>query len=89
MARTFGDAFAAALAEAAVGRWSGPVPSSFGVHYVRVTERAPGVEPALADVREPVAREWEAERRRRARDDAYAKLRRAYRVDVQADLRGR
>lgn len=39
--------------------------------------------PALADVREAVLRDWIAESRRRAVDDAYAKLRAKYAVRIE------
>jgi hypothetical protein len=86
VARDFGDAFAAALVKAPVGEWWGPVDSSFGTHYVRVSERTPAVNPPLGAVREQVVREWENERRLRARTDAYAKLRRDYDIRVEAIL---
>ena len=86
MAPDFGDAFAAAQVKAPVGEWRGPIDSSFGTHYVRVSERTPAVNPPLGAVRDQVVREWENERRLRARTDAYAKLRGDYDVSVEATL---
>jgi hypothetical protein len=86
VARDFGDAFAAALVKAPVGEWMGPIDSSFGTHYVRVSARTPAVDPPLGAVRDQVVREWENERRLRARADAYAKLRGGYDVSVEATL---
>ena len=86
VARDFGDGFAAALVKVPVGEWAGPIDSSFGTHYVRVSERTPAVNPPLVAVREQVAREWENERRLRARTDAYARLRGEYDVSVEATL---
>ena len=86
VARDFGDAFAAALVKAPVGEWVGPIDSSFGTHYVRVSARTPAVNPPLGAVRDQVVREWENERRLRARTDAYAKLRCEYDVSVEATL---
>jgi len=40
--------------------------------------------PALADVHDQVVREWESERRQRARNDVYARLRRGYDVTIDA-----
>ena len=82
VARDFGPSFAAALEKAPVGEWIGPIESSFGVHYVRVSGRRPAVVPQLAEVRDQVVREWENERRQRARSDAYARMRRAYDVTI-------
>jgi hypothetical protein len=83
VARDFGDAFAAALERVPIGEWAGPIASSFGAHYVRVSDRTPAVAPELAAVRDQVAREWENERRLRARTDAYARMRAGYEVSVE------
>ncbi len=80
VARDFGAAFASALEKVPVGDWVGPIDSSFGAHYVRVSDRLPAVTPQLADVRAQVVREWESERRQRARNDAYARMRGTYQV---------
>ena len=84
--RDFGDGFAAALEKVPVGEWAGPIVSSFGAHYVRVSERKPAVMPSLAAVRDHVLREWENERRLRARTDAYARMRGEYEVSIEAKL---
>ena len=84
VARDFGDPFAAALENVPVGEWVGPIDSSFGAHYVRVSDRTPAVAPQLAAVRDHVVREWENERRQRARNDAYAKMRGGYEVSIEA-----
>jgi PPIC-type PPIASE domain len=84
VARDFGASFAAALEKVPVGEWAGPIDSSFGAHYVRVSERTPAVAPQLAAVRDHVVREWENERRQRARNDAYARMRGEYEVSMEA-----
>ena len=84
VARDFGAAFAAALEKVPVGEWAGPIDSSFGAHYVRVSERTPAVVPQLAAVRDHVVREWENERRQRARNDAYVRMRDGYEVSIEA-----
>jgi hypothetical protein len=86
IARDFGDAFAAALETMPIGEWTGPIDSSFGAHYVRVSDRTPAVVPPLAPVREQVAREWENERRQRARTDSYARMRADYEVSIEATM---
>jgi len=85
IARDFGDAFAGALETVPVGEWAGPINSDFGAHYVRVSARAPAVAPQLATVRDQVVREWENERRQRARNDAYAKMRGGYEVSIDVN----
>jgi hypothetical protein len=83
VARDFGASFAATLEKAPVGEWVGPIDSSFGAHYVRVSDRTPAVAPQLAAVRGQVLREWENDRRQRARDDAYRKMRSEYQVSIE------
>ena len=84
VARDFGASFAAALEKVPVGEWVGPIDSSFGAHYVRVSDRTPAVAPQLAAVRDHLVREWENERRQRARNDAYTKMRGGYEVRIEA-----
>ncbi len=84
VARVFGPSFAAMLEKVPVGEWVGPIDSSFGAHYVRVSDRTPAVAPQLAAVSNQVVREWENDRRRRARDDAYTKMRSEYQVSIEA-----
>src|SRR3954464_11738430 len=83
VARDFGASFARALEKAPLGVWVGPIESSFGAHYVRVSDRTPAAAPQLAAVRDHVVREWENERRQRARNDAYTKMRGDYQVTIE------
>ena len=84
VARTFGESFAIALEQVPVGEWAGPISSSFGLHYVRVSDRTSSLVPQLDAVRDAVVREWEHERRERARTDAYEKMRADYVVVNEA-----
>ena len=86
VARDFGASFAAALERVPVGEWVGPIDSSFGAHYVRVSDRTPAVAPQLTAVRDQVVREWENERRQRARNDAYTTMRDKYQVSIETTL---
>jgi hypothetical protein len=86
VARDFGASFAHALENVPVGEWVGPLDSSFGAHYVRVADRTPAAAPQLAAVRDQVVREWENERRQRARADAYTKMRGEYQVSIETTL---
>jgi len=86
VARDFGDAFAASLEKAVIGEWTGPIDSSFGAHYVRVSARIAAVTPSLDAVRAEVIREWENDRRQRARSDEYARMRGRYEVRIEAAL---
>jgi len=86
VARDFGASFAGALVKVPVGEWVGPIDSSFGAHYVRVSDRTPAVAPPLAAVRDQVVREWENARRQRARSEAYTKMQGGYRVSIETGL---
>ncbi len=83
VARMFGEDFATGLEKAALGGWEGPVPSSYGVHLVRVLSRTPSATPPLSEIRDAVAREWFAERRTEADRALYDSLRRKYTVRVE------
>jgi hypothetical protein len=84
VARTFGESFARQLAAVEQGRWQGPVPSSFGVHFVFVDERTKGSLPPLDTVRDAVQREWVNARRVEAEEKFYRTLRDRYEIAVEA-----
>jgi hypothetical protein len=81
-ARLFGENFGKQLASVETGNWAGPLESNYGLHLVRVDERAPGTAPALANVREAVLRDLLNERRKQELDAQYAKLRARYTIVV-------
>lgn len=83
VARDFGERFAAALATVPEGAWAGPVASAYGLHLVRVERRTPASAPSLDAVRAEVQREWENERRLKARAARLADLRARYDVDIE------
>lgn len=83
VARDFGEGFAAALVDPPLNRWVGPVQSAYGVHLVRVDARTLAAVPPLSDVRAEVQREWENDRRLKARDARLAELRGRYTVEVE------
>lgn len=83
IAQLFGDDFAAAVAVLPPDDWQGPVASGFGLHLVKVTGRADGGLPALAEIRPQVEREWLNDRREsmaRQKLDAFLKR---YKVTVE------
>lgn len=82
IAREFGAEFADALAEVEPDRWSGPIPSPFGMHLVRVTDRRPARQPPLEEIRDAVLAEWRDRRRQEAQEQAYQRMRERYEVVV-------
>jgi hypothetical protein len=83
IARTFGEGFAKQLSAMEPGRWQGPIPSSFGVHFVFVDARAKGSLPPLDTVREAVQREWLNARRIEAEQKLYRTLRERYQIVME------
>ncbi len=83
IANAFGGEFAAAIEEAAVGQWAGPIPSGFGMHLVKVDQREAGTAPTLAEIRPLVEREWEAEQRKTVEKDLLDKLRAKYDIRIE------
>ncbi len=83
VARTFGEVFAKQVFAVEPGRWQGPIPSSFGVHFVFVDERGKGRLPPLDAVREAVQREWLNARRIEAEQKLYRTLRDRYQIVVE------
>ncbi len=73
--RQYGPGFAAAAIRAPVGRWSGPIPSSYGTHWVWAYDRSPAEVPPLAEIRTRVENELLRERERAAMVDHTARLR--------------
>jgi parvulin-like peptidyl-prolyl cis-trans isomerase-like protein len=84
VARIFGDNFAKQISTVEQGRWQGPIPSGFGLHFVFLDERSYGHSPPLDSVREAVKKEWLNERRLEAEQTLYRKLRDRYEIIVEA-----
>lgn len=85
LAGIFGSAFAAAAMQLPPGEWSPPLPSSYGLHLVRVHTRTPGAHPPLAAVRDRVSADWFEERRAAATRIAVARLREGYDIRIERD----
>lgn len=79
----FGDALAGAVFGAAPGAWIGPFRSDFGLHAVRVNARTERTQPPFAEVRDRVAAELAADRRRARNDAEYARMRSHYDVVIE------
>jgi hypothetical protein len=88
LARTFGEGFVEQLFVVAPGRWQGPIPSSFGAHFVFVDERVKGSLPPLNTVRDAVRREWQNARQIEAEQKLYRSLRDRYQIVIEAPPKG-
>lgn len=83
VALAFGDEFAAGLAAVEPGTWQGPVQSRYGWHLVRVAERTPERQPALAEVRDAVQTAFLTEKRDAENQARYQAMRDRYRVVIE------
>ena len=86
VARDFGEQFAGQLATAPVGQWSGPVTSGFGTHLVRVSAIEQARAPALATCAKPLPANGRMSGAREHMQQALARLREHYEVEIQATL---
>ena len=89
--RLFGSGFAEGLFALEPGSWQGPITSGYGMHLVRIDDRVEGRMPDLEEVRERVQIDFDADRRRRARELFYTEALKNYdvRVDEEALEGGR
>ena len=63
----------------------GPGRSGFGLHLVFVEKRTEGKVAKLEEVREAVARDWSAAKRREMREGFYEELRNKYVITVEQE----
>ncbi len=83
VARLFGRQFPKKLAGLPVGRWSGPVESTYGLHLLLVRKRIAGRASPLDEVRDAVLSEWRAEQRLELNANLRRQRRARYAVTVQ------
>lgn len=86
ISRQFGGAFALEVFALNSEDWSGPLYSGLGVHLVRVTARQEGRLLTLAEIRDRIEREWQAQRRKEFKEKAYQKLLEGYEVVIEPPL---
>jgi len=82
LARHFGAAFVMNLEQAnpKAGQWSGPVQSTYGQHYVWVSEIEPARDATLEEVRGLLLRDLESRAKAVALQESIARLREEYEV---------
>jgi hypothetical protein len=80
----FGAALADALFTLPPGDWRGPFESDFGLHLVRLRSRSERRLPSFDEIRDAVAAEFAAERRREANEAAYRRMRDQYDLVIEA-----
>ena len=80
--KLFGPEFARRVMDLTPGLWSGPLPSAYGLHVVRVEAREPGRLPSLAAVRNQVERAYRLEQGELAYAAFLRRLRTKYGVEI-------
>jgi len=78
----FGQAFSEEVMGAEVGRWIGPLESSYGLHLVKVTRKEPARLPPLSEVRAEVRQAVLDARRKAAREAFIDEIVAGYRVSL-------
>lgn len=79
----FGGEFATALFSQHGNGWFGPVPSSYGLHLVRISQLTPAHLPQLAEVRSKVLTDFKNTRLQAASEAYYSGLRKQYHIDME------
>lgn len=83
--RTFGQGFAAQLDGLELNKWSRPIRSGLGLHFVMLSARQAGQLPVLSAVRDKVEREWRFDQAQRVDQSLRKKLLASYDVIVISD----
>lgn len=83
IAGTFGGTFLDGLEGLPSGAWTGPIPSTFGIHLVRVDDRKPARVPALEEVLDQVTLEWRAQMRMDMVEDRYREILQGYEIIIE------
>lgn len=79
----FGDALAEAVFTLPPGDWVGPFQSDFGLHAVRLRARTERRLPPFDEIRDEVAAEFAAQRRRERNEAEYRRMRAHYDVVIE------
>ncbi|MDH3202640.1 MAG: peptidylprolyl isomerase [Myxococcales bacterium] len=80
---SYGEELAGVIDEGVVGSWRGPVPSVYGVHFVRVLEKEPSSVPALTIIEAEVRADLLSEIKEELSKERMEALRNAYVVHVE------
>ncbi|MES0826968.1 peptidylprolyl isomerase [Ruegeria sp. SCP11] len=76
----FGRGFFASLAELPKGKWGGPVPSSYGLHLVKIDISEPASLPSLDQIRDDVLFDWRRDLKNELSDAQFDALQAKYEV---------
>ncbi|MEE2733350.1 MAG: peptidylprolyl isomerase [Pseudomonadota bacterium] len=85
----FGDGFSAQLESLAIGQWSAPIQSEYGVHLVKLLARQAPRLPSLAEIRPTVEREWRNHKNQEVKSAMIERLKSGYSIVVETQTEGR
>jgi hypothetical protein len=80
---TFGPDFTARVLALPIGEWQGPIPSSRGEHFVRVTARHEPEPRPREEVEWALREDWLRARRAESRARKLAELRARYEIEIE------
>ena len=80
----FGEEFTKQLSKLPIGKWVGPVTSTYGVHILCVGKINQEGVPALADIRDVVIREWDVAFQQQANEKFYQELLKNYTITIES-----
>ena len=80
--RMFGEGFSAELLDIETRKWSGPVPSAYGLHLVYIDTREENRMPSFDEARDQIQREWSFLSRKKAIDSLYERLAENYVIQI-------
>jgi hypothetical protein len=81
----FGPGFFARIAPLPLKRWSGPIPSSYGLHFVWLERRDSGVLPSLRELRPRLRDHWREDRVRGHLNERVDELAQSYKVELRRE----
>jgi hypothetical protein len=83
IAARFGAEFGRQVFAAAADGWQGPIPSSYGLHFVRITGREAERLPSLEELRRRLTTDYVHDRKEAAARRRLKELRESYRIELR------
>ncbi len=81
----FGDDFAAALSTMPLAEWIGPVPSRFGVHFIKLKTRREATTKSFDESLPVLTQRWQQQRKRKIHSELIMRLRTKYSIEIDPD----
>ncbi len=82
LALQLGLKFPEALLDEEINKWTGPIPSGFGVHLVYITKRTEPHLPDINEIKNDIIRDYEYDHQKEINDLIYKELKKKYDVEI-------